>query len=309
MILDLVQHVIVLAHFHPPYAAHDARLVCLTVGAVLDGCKAVEYIANRTPAVHPPVAGGGNKAIANPMSTAAIRHLSNDHAFAGLIRRVGPPRLAAEIDRRSSPYEALMRAIAHQQLHGRAAQAILARFIALHPGTSFPLPAAVLQHPEAALRACGFSAGKIAALRDICVHALNGTIPTRRGAVRLSDEALVERLTGIRGVGRWTVEMLLIFGLGRPDVLPVDDFGVREGFRILHGLEAQPKPRALAEIGAAWAPYRSLAAWYLWRAAERAKPIKTSVLPPVRVEGDTDLNAAVRRKQGRGSAPDPARGL
>jgi DNA-3-methyladenine glycosylase II len=206
------------------------------------------------------------------MSAAAIRHLSRDRAFAGLIHRVGPARLDREIDRKSSPYAGLMRAIAHQQLHARAAQAILARFIALHPGcTGFPDPAIVLAHPETALRGCGFSAGKVASLRDICAHALNGTIPTRRGAMRLSDEALIERLTAIRGVGRWTVEMLLIFALGRPDVLPVDDFGVREGFRVLHGLDAQPKPRALAEIGAAWAPYRSFAAWYLWRAAERAK--------------------------------------
>jgi DNA-3-methyladenine glycosylase II len=212
------------------------------------------------------------------MSAAATRHLSRDRALAGLIRRVGPPLLEREIDRKTSPYEALMRAIAHQQLHARAASAILARFIALHPGCAgFPDPAMVLAHPETALRGCGFSTGKVASLRDICAHALNGTIPTRRSAVRLSDEALIERLTGIRGVGRWTVEMLLIFGLGRQDVLPVDDFGVREGFRVLHGLEAQPKPRALAEIGTAWAPYRSFAAWYLWRAAEKAKPIKLAV--------------------------------
>jgi DNA-3-methyladenine glycosylase II len=207
------------------------------------------------------------------MSAAAIHHLSRDRAFAQLIGRVGPPRLAAEIDRRCSPYEALMRAIAHQQLHARAAQAILERFVALHPDARFPTPAAVLQHPEAALRGCGFSAGKIASLRDICAHALNGTIPSRRGAGQLSDLALIERLTAIRGVGRWTVEMLLIFALGRPDVLPVDDFGVREGYRVMHGLAAQPKPRALAEIGIPWAPYRSLAAWYLWRAAEIARPV------------------------------------
>jgi len=212
------------------------------------------------------------------MSAAAIRHLSHDRAFRGLIRRVGPPLLAAEIDRRRSPYEALMRAIAYQQLHARAAQAILARFIALHPGcTGFPDPAMVLAHPETLLRGCGFSAGKVASLLDICAHALNGTIPTRRGAARLSDEALIERLTAIRGVGRWTVEMLLMFTLGRPDVLPVDDFGVRQGYRVLHGLEVQPKPRALAEAGAAWAPYRSFAAWYLWRAADEAKPIKVRV--------------------------------
>lgn len=208
------------------------------------------------------------------MSTAAIRHLSRDKALARLIKRVGPPRLAQEIDRKRSPYEALMRAIAHQQLHGRAAEAILARLIALHPGMRFPDPEAVLCHPETTLRGCGFSAGKIAALRDICAHALNGTVPTRRSAARLTDEVLIERLTTIRGVGRWTVEMLLIFGLGREDILPVDDFGVREGYRLLHGLDAQPKPRALAEIGTAWAPFRSYAAWYLWRATELLRRVE-----------------------------------
>ena len=124
---------------------------------------------------------------------------------------------------------------------------------------------------ENALRGCGFSAGKIAAIRDICAKTLDGTVPTRRQSHRLSDDALIERLTTIRGVGRWTVEMLLIFTLGRPDVLPVDDFGVREGYRVLHGLDAQPKPKQLGEIGVAWAPYRSLATWYLYRAAEEAK--------------------------------------
>jgi DNA-3-methyladenine glycosylase II len=208
------------------------------------------------------------------MSTAAIRHLSRDPAFARLIKQVGPSRLDAEIDRRWSPYEALMRAIAHQQLHRRAAEAILARFVALHPDGRFPDPEAVLNHPETALRGCGFSASKILALRDICAHALNGTIPTRRGAARLADAVLIERLTAIRGVGRWTVEMLLIFGLGREDILPVDDFGVREGYRLLYGLDAQPKPRALAELGAVWAPYRSFAAWYLWRAAELLRRVE-----------------------------------
>jgi DNA-3-methyladenine glycosylase II len=219
-----------------------------------------------------------------------IRHLSSEHAFADLIHRVGPPRLAAEIDRRCSPYETLMRAIAHQQLHARAAEAILRRFIALHATDSFPEPRAVLESPEIALRGCGFSAGKIASLRDICAHALNGTIPSRRNAAGLSDAALIERLTKIRGVGRWTVEILLIFGLGRPDILPVDDFGVREGYRILHGLDAQPKPRALAEIGATWAPYRSFAAWYLWRAAENAKPAKT----PAKVAVSAEIEAPVK---------------
>ena len=111
-------------------------------------------------------------------------------------------------------------------------------------------------------------------MRAICAATLDGTVPTRRGSARLSDEALIERLTSIRGVGRWTVEMLLIFTLGRPDVLPVDDFGVRDGYRVLYGLDVQPKPKALAEIGLAWAPYRSIAAWYLWRASDEGKRAK-----------------------------------
>jgi DNA-3-methyladenine glycosylase II len=198
-----------------------------------------------------------------------VRHLSRDARFAALIARVGRPRL--DIQRQRSPYEALVRAIAHQQLHGRAAEAILARFSALFPGDTFPDPAAVMATADTALRGCGFSAAKILAIRDICAKALDGTVPSRRQSHRLSDEALIERLTSIRGVGRWTVEMLLIFTLGRPDVLPVDDFGVREGYRVLHGLDAQPKPKALGEIGLAWAPHRSLATWYLYRAAEEAK--------------------------------------
>jgi DNA-3-methyladenine glycosylase II len=198
-----------------------------------------------------------------------VRHLSRDTRFAALISRIGPPRL--NIQRQRSPYEALIRAIAHQQLHGRAAEAILGRFSALFPGEGFPEPDAVMATADTALRGCGFSGAKIAAIRDICAKTLDGTVPTRRQSHRLSDEALIERLSSVRGVGRWTVEMLLIFTLGRPDVLPVDDFGVREGYRVLYELDAQPKPKLLSEIGLAWAPYRSLATWYLYRAAEEAK--------------------------------------
>jgi DNA-3-methyladenine glycosylase II len=203
------------------------------------------------------------------MSKEAVRHLGSDPRFAALIRRVGQPRLG--IDRKRGLYEALMRAIAHQQLHGRAAEAILGRFVALFPGEAFPSPEAVLTTEEIVLRGCGFSGSKVAALRDICAKTLDGTVPNRRASARLTDTELIERLTSIRGVGRWTVEMLLIFTLGRPDVLPVDDFGVREGYRVLFGLDAQPKPRELATLGEAWAPYRSIATWYLYRAVEEAR--------------------------------------
>jgi DNA-3-methyladenine glycosylase II len=205
--------------------------------------------------------------------TAALRHLTaRDPALAGLIARIGRCRWRPARER--SPYEALVCAIAHQQLHGRAAAAILARLIALHPGAPFPPPEALLALDDAVLRGCGFSGSKIAAIRDICARTLDGTVPARRAAHRLSDAALIERLTSIRGVGRWTVEMLLISTLGRPDVLPVDDFGVREGWRVTAGLPVQPRPRELAAIGEAWAPHRSTAAWYLWRAADAAKPAK-----------------------------------
>jgi DNA-3-methyladenine glycosylase II len=204
------------------------------------------------------------------MPREALRHLRRDPALDALIRHVG--RCGLVVERSGTPYVALMRAVAYQQLHARAAEAMLGRLASLfpdHPG--FPAPADVLALPEDALRACGFSAAKSAALRDICAHTLSGTVPTRRGAQRLSDAELIERLVAIRGVGRWTVEMLLIFTLGRPDVLPVDDYGVREGYRWLHGLEAQPTPRALSAIGEAWSPHRSVAAWYLWRGADAAK--------------------------------------
>jgi DNA-3-methyladenine glycosylase II len=203
-------------------------------------------------------------------SRVAIQCLSDaDPRFAALIRRVGPPKLGVERGR--GLYEALIRAIAHQQLHGRAAEAILGRFIALYSGETFPSPDRVLSTADESLRGCGFSAAKLAAIQDICAKTLDGTVPTRQQAARLADEALIERLVAIRGVGRWTVEMLLIFTLGRPDVLPVDDFGVREGYRVLFELDAQPKPRMLAELALPWSPFRSTATWYLYRAVEEAR--------------------------------------
>jgi DNA-3-methyladenine glycosylase II len=201
----------------------------------------------------------------------ALTHLRRDPVLKRVIRRIGPCTLSPVA---REPYEALVRAIAHQQVHGRAADAILGRFILLFPGHDFPPAAAVLETPVEAMRGCGFSGSKVAAIRDIAEKSVGGLVPTLQAAARLDDTALIERLVQIRGVGRWTVEMLLIFTLGREDVLPVDDFGVREGFRVATKAEEQPKPKELAAIGEAWAPYRSIAAWYLWRAADAAKTVK-----------------------------------
>jgi DNA-3-methyladenine glycosylase II len=206
------------------------------------------------------------------MSARAARaHLAGCPVLGPVVAQVGALRL---VPAKREPYEALVRAIAHQQVHGRAAEAMLGRLLALAPGEAFPPPGAVLALPDGALRGCGFSGAKVAAILDIAAAAAAGRVPSRRAAARLADDELIARLTELRGVGRWTVEMLLIFTLGRQDVLPVDDFGVREGYRIAAGLDVQPKPRALAEIGAAWAPFRSAAARYMWRAADLAKAAK-----------------------------------
>lgn len=208
----------------------------------------------------------------------ALHHLRQDPMLRAVIRQIGPCTLRPV---RREPYEALVRAITHQQVHGRAAEAILGRFIALYPGHDFPPAGQVLVTPVEAMRGCGLSGNKVAAIRDIAEKSVGGLVPTRKIAARLDDATLIERLVAIRGVGRWTVEMLLIFSLGRLDILPVDDFGVREGFRVSAGLDAQPKPKDLATIGEAWAPFRSIAAWYLWRAADAAKEVSIRPKPGV----------------------------
>lgn len=197
----------------------------------------------------------------------AARHLSKDPVMRGLIRAAGPCALKP---RRGSPYESLLSAIAHQQLTGKAAATILGRFRGLYGGR-YPSPGELLATRDDELRGAGFSRAKVAALKDIAARTLDGTIPPRRGLSRLPDERIVERLVQVRGVGRWTVEMFLMFTLGRPDVLPVDDYGVRSGFRIAYGLDEPPRPRELEEFGLRWAPYRSTAAWYLWRAVDLQK--------------------------------------
>lgn len=207
------------------------------------------------------------------MHSAAERHLKRvDPVMGGLIRTVGPCGLKPEPWR--SPFQSLVQAVAHQQLNGKAAETILGRFRALFPAKRFPGHRALESVTDDQLRSAGFSRAKIAAIRDIAARVASGEIPGARRIERLSDEEIIERLTAARGVGRWTVEMLLMFQLGRPDVMPVDDFGVRNGYRLAYGLEAMPKPRALLEFSEIWRPHRTVAAWYLWRAVDLAK------LPP-----------------------------
>lgn len=166
------------------------------------------------------------------------------------------------------PYEALVRTVAYQQIHARAAEAILGRLLALHPEKLWPTPEDLLSMDDATLRACGFSARKTATLKAIAAGAINGLIPSRTQAEQISEEGLIARLTQLPGIGRWTVEMLLIYTLERIDIFPVDDFGVREGYRLLKKLDQQPNRKTMQEIGLLCSPYRTIAAWYLWRALE-----------------------------------------
>ena len=195
-----------------------------------------------------------------------------DPVMARLIAAAGPCTLDPRLER--PPFESLASAIAHQQLNGAVAQRILARFTALYAPAQFPEPAALATTGDAALRATGFSFAKIRALRDLAEKVIAGIVPAAIELQALDNDVIIERITQVRGIGRWTVEMMLMFQLGRPDILPVDDFGVCNGFRLAYGLKGMPKPRSLAEFGARWAPHRSLAAWYLWRAVDLAREKK-----------------------------------
>jgi DNA-3-methyladenine glycosylase II len=204
------------------------------------------------------------------MVVGALKYLSAaDPVMRRLIREHGLCALVPET--RRSPFQSLVMAVAHQQLNGTAANTILTRFKKLFPGRRFPRPDDLTDVTDEQIRACGFSFAKIASIRDIAAKTLSGVVPASRQIIILSDDEIIERLTEVRGVGRWTVEMLLIFQLGRHDVLPADDFGVRTGFRRAYKKRDLPAVKELLAFGERWRPHRTTAAWYLWRAADEAK--------------------------------------
>jgi DNA-3-methyladenine glycosylase II len=195
---------------------------------------------------------------------AAIKHLTKaDKVLARLIRKVGPCELKPR--EQCSPFQALVQSVAHQQLNGTAANTILKRVMALYPRRKFPTPDDVLATPDEKLRGAGLSRAKVASVKDIAAMTVEGVVPPARVIAKMRDAEILERLTTIRGVGPWTVEMLLIFKLGRLDVLPATDFGVRKGFALIFKRDELPKPAELLEHGENWRPYRSIASWYLWR--------------------------------------------
>jgi 3-methyladenine DNA glycosylase/8-oxoguanine DNA glycosylase len=193
-----------------------------------------------------------------------------DPVLAKVIARAGPFALEPKPD---ETFPALLRSITYQQLNGKAASTILGRVLACFSAERPLTPVNLLKTPDAPLRAAGLSANKLLAMRDLAQKCADGVVPVRAAAAQLGDEELVERLTQVRGIGRWTVQMFLIFYLGRPDVMPSDDFGVRKAFGLLYRKNGRlPPPAVVLAHSKAWAPFRSAASWYLWRSLDATTP-------------------------------------
>ncbi len=238
-----------------------------------------------------------------PEWSAALAHLSAaDPKLAALIIQAGPCAIA--IPHHFSIFYSLARSIVYQQLAGAAAAAIMARVEALFPKGRMT-PKNLLNTGDASLRAAGLSKNKMAALRDLAAKCLDGTVPDKRALARMPDEEIIERISQVRGIGRWTVEMLLIFRLGRPNVLPVDDYGVRKGMQRLYKLRELPNKEAMRRRARKWEPWCSVASWYLWRCAElpgnsaKKKAVKKDAA------GKTDTKKKVTKKKAAPAIAQP----
>jgi DNA-3-methyladenine glycosylase II len=199
-----------------------------------------------------------------------------DRHLARLIHKVGS--FPTKKQKPQPPFESLLRAIVYQQLAGKAAATIFERVKALGSDGKCPSPEEILRATKAKLRRAGLSRQKIAAVKDLARKTLDGTVPPLGTIRRMSEEAILERLTQVRGIGEWSVHMFLMFQLGRPDVLPIHDYGIRKGFQHVYGLEDEPKPQVVLEHGERWRPYRSIASWYLWRAVEERNAKKSAAI-------------------------------
>jgi DNA-3-methyladenine glycosylase II len=199
----------------------------------------------------------------------AVRHLAErDEVIKELIGACRP--FTINTSDQASPYEVLVRAIVYQSISGKAARTIFERIKALGESGRPPAPEAMRKLPMVKLRKAGLSRAKVLSMRDLAEKAIQGIVPTHDEALQLSDQDLIDRLDSVRGIGAWTVEMFLIFRLGRPDVLPIHDLGVKKGWSVAYGKKHIPKPKELLKFGERWRPYRTIASWYMWRAFERA---------------------------------------
>jgi DNA-3-methyladenine glycosylase II len=230
---------------------------------------------------------------------AAIEHLSsNDPLLAKVIE--GAAEFRIRPDATESPYEVLLKSISYQSISGKAAATIFGRIKALGSGGRAPAPEEMLRLRKPVLRKAGLSGAKIVAMKDLARKTIDGLVPSHDEALKLSDEELVERLTAVRGIGAWTVEMFLIFRLGRPDVLPIHDLGVKKGWSVTYGKKHMPKPKELLAFGERWRPYRTVASWYMWRAFERAGNAATRAIRPAKVRKKrTKTKSSIRVKPKR----------
>ena len=209
----------------------------------------------------------------------ALRHLREcDEQLARLIAETAPFQI--DVADAQSPYEVLLESIAYQSISGKAAATIFERIKALGENGRPPAPEKMVKILTAKLRKAGLSGAKAAAMKDLAKKAMAGIVPTHDEALKLSDEELIERLGSVRGIGAWTVQMFLIFRLGRPDVLPIHDLGVKKGWSVAYGKKHMPKPQELLKFGERWRPYRTVASWYMWRAFERAGYKVTNKIKP-----------------------------
>jgi DNA-3-methyladenine glycosylase II len=214
--------------------------------------------------------------------SAATAHLAaRDEKLAELIANTLPFQM--DSDGIQSPYETLLEAIAHQSISGKAAATIFGRIKALSGNGRTPSPEQMLKLRKPVLRKAGLSGAKVLAMKDLAQKTIDGVVPTLEQAEKLTDEELVERLVSVRGIGAWTVEMFLIFRLGRPDVLPIHDLGVKKGWAITYGKKHMPKPKELLAFGERWRPYRTVASWYMWRACQRAGNAAMRKIRPAKV--------------------------
>jgi DNA-3-methyladenine glycosylase II len=210
---------------------------------------------------------------------AATKYLSaRDERLAELIRTCNP--FQAEMEAHQSPYEALLEAIAYQSISGKAAATIFGRIKALSASGGIPTPREMMRLRPQALRKAGLSGAKVLAMKDLAKKTIEGIVPSMEESEKLSDEELVKRLVSVRGIGAWTVEMFLIFRLGRPDVLPIHDLGVQKGWSVAYGKKHKPTPKELLAFGERWRPYRTVASWYMWRAFQRAGYAATNKIRP-----------------------------
>jgi 3-methyladenine DNA glycosylase/8-oxoguanine DNA glycosylase len=230
--------------------------------------------------------------------TAAHEFLSRtDKHLASVIERTG--KFEFKLDECASVYESLLEAIAYQSIFGKAAATIFARIKALGANGVCPTPAEILKAPVRVLRNAGLSNAKALAMKDLAQKTLDGVVPTLEAAGAMSDEELVERLISVRGIGAWTVEMFLIFRLGRPDVLPIHDYGVQKGFAITYRKKKIPKPKELLEFGERWRPWRTVASWYMWRAVQLAGPDARKIKKAAPKKKRVTRNKRSTRRQAR----------